>query len=153
MSELGDSASPWRRWNRVAALSLAFTLIASAVGCCMFFAEWIVTGLSNSRYHVSIGSLPMVAGQAVMATGIIGVPIALATGVIFALMAELMGLRQMWCAVLATMIVLMFAQFLPAMIFVWQMETYWLMHILVYLILPAIVSWLILHRWTVLLRA
>ena len=152
MSVMETNVSRAARWKRIAVLALTFTLIASATGYLMFFAEWIVEGLSNERYHVSLRRLPEVALQAALATCIIGLPIAFAVGVLFALMAVLMGLRQPWYAILAAIIVLMLAQFLPAMTPVWQMDSFFLTHILVYLAVPSIVSWLVLWRWTSLLQ-
>jgi hypothetical protein len=153
VSEIATNGSRAAQWKRIAVLTLAFTLIASAVGYLMFFAEWIVEGLSNQRYHIALGRIPEAAWQAALATCMVGLPVAFATGVLFALMAVLMGLRQLWYALFAAIIVLMLSQFLPAMIPVWQMEPFWLMHILTYLAVPSIVSWVILRRWTLLLQS
>ena len=119
----------------------------------MFVAEWITTGLSNERYRASIDSFPSVAWQAAVMTGMIGLPVAFATSLIFALIGELTGFRQLWYAVLASMIVLLLSQFFPALTIVWTDDISWVIHILAYLILPSIVTWLILHRWTALLRS
>jgi hypothetical protein len=143
VTDVEISASHMGRWKRVVGIVLVVTFVASAVGCLMFFVEWVVSGLSNERIHVSLGRLPAVAWQAVSATGMVGLPVAFATGVLFAL----------WYAILAAIIVLMLSQFLPAMIPVWQMEPFWLTHILIYLAVPSIVSWLILRRWTSLLQS
>jgi hypothetical protein len=146
------SASRVAQWKGIAVLALAFTLIASVVGYFIFLAEWIIEGLSNERYHVALDRVPEVAWQAAMATCIIGLPIALAVGVLFALMAVLLGLRQLWYAILAAIIVLMLSGFLPAMSPVWQIEPFFLMHVLAYLTVPSIVSWAILRRWSSLLQ-
>jgi hypothetical protein len=153
VSDVEISASHMGRWKRVVGIVLVFTSVASAVGCLMFFVEWVVSGLSNERIYVSLGRLPAVAWQAVLVTGMIGLPIAFAVGVLFALMAVLMGLRQLWYALLAAMIVLLLSGFLPAMVPVWRMDSFFLTHILVYLTVPSIVSWLVLRRWTSLLQS
>jgi hypothetical protein len=115
----------------------------------MFLAEWIVTGLSNPRYHVSLGELPSALWQAIIATFMIGVPCALATGLFFALLVEFAGSRQMGFALLAAMLTLALAHLLPA--FgppIWQWEAFLSLHVLGYLVVPTIAAWLALRYWT-----
>jgi hypothetical protein len=142
-----------KRVKNILSILLIFATTASVVGCVMFLAEWILTGLSNPRYHISLSELPGTIWQAVVATFMIGVPCALATGLFFALLVEFAGLRQMGFALVAAMLTLALSHLLPAFGFpIWQWEAFLSLHVLGYLVVPTIVAWLVLRYWTVRLQ-
>lgn len=142
-----------KRIKNILRILLIFAIAASVVGCVMFLVEWIVTGLFNHRYQVSLDLLPTIVWQAIVMTFMIGVPCALATGLFFALLVEFAGLRQIGFALAAAMLTLALAHLLPAVgPPIWQWDAFLSLHVLAYLVVPTIVAWLVLRYWTARLR-
>jgi hypothetical protein len=143
------SAQHAQRSKNFLSIVLIFATIASVVGCVMFLAEWILTGLSNPQYYVSLDGLLSTIWQAIVATFVLGVPCALITGLFFALMVEFAGLHQMVFALVAAMLTLALAHLLPAFGGpIWHWEAFLSLHVLVYLVVPTIMAWLVLRYWT-----